>query len=254
MIGIFSEVYLVDGTIIRKAPRSGSEEDLQPIIREATIYNLLNDHPHIAQCTSRGRMDYIDIKYYPHGDLSSFCQKNEVTPELRSKWFQQLLEAVAVIHSYDIIHSDLALRQFFVDDGLNIRLGDFNSSQYPGHPALGYEKTTHCLPRDYELPNTILSDTFALGSTLYELLTGKAPYTDLYPVEPEDIVRSSDPDVIRARFQRQQLADLEVEQRYKNHEFPDVSHLFRGDIILGFWNGRITSVEEALALYTHTPY
>lgn len=116
MIGILSEVYLVDSTIIRKAPRSGSEEDLQPIIREATIYNLLNDHPRIAQCTSRGRMDYIDIKYYPHGDLSSFCQKNEVTPELRSKWFQQLLEAVAVIHSYDIIHSDLALRQFFVDD------------------------------------------------------------------------------------------------------------------------------------------
>ncbi|KAJ5521634.1 kinase-like protein [Penicillium freii] len=240
MIGILSEVYLVDSTIIRKAPPSGSEEDLQPIIREATIYNLLNDHPRIAQCTSRGRISYIDIKYYPHGDLSSFCQKNEVTPELRSKWFQQLLEAVAVIHSYDVIHSDLALRQFFSFSLMiisNIRLGDFNSSQYPGHPALGYEKTTHCLPRDYELPNTIFSDIFALGSTLYELLTSKAPYRDLYPVEPEDIVRSSDPDVIRARFQRQQLADLEVEQRYKNHAFPDVSHLFRGDIILGFGMG-----------------
>ncbi|PWY76075.1 kinase-like protein [Aspergillus sclerotioniger CBS 115572] len=254
MIGIFAEVYLVDGTIIRKAPRSGSEEDLQPIIREATIYNLLDDHPRIAQCTSRGRMDYIDIKYYSHGDLASFCQTNEVTPELKSKLFQQLIEAVAVIHSYDIIHSDLALRQFFVDNDFNIRLGDFNSSQYPGHPALGYEKATHCLPRDYELPNTVLSDLFALGSTLYELLTGKPPYSNLYPVESEDTVRSGDPDVIRARFQREHLANLEVEQRYKNHEFPDVCHLFRGDIILGLWNGKITSAAEAVTLSTHSPY
>ena len=81
----------MDGTIIKKAPRSESEENLQPIIREATIYNLLNDHLRIAQRTSRGRMDYIDIKYYSHGDILSFCQRNEVTPELKSKWFQQLI-------------------------------------------------------------------------------------------------------------------------------------------------------------------
>lgn len=59
---------------------------------------------------------------------------------------------------------------------------------------------THCLPRDYELPHTILSHLFALGSPLHELLTGKASYSDLYPAEPEDIVRSSDLDVIRAKF------------------------------------------------------
>ncbi|KAL2866154.1 uncharacterized protein BJX67DRAFT_372804 [Aspergillus lucknowensis] len=40
---------------------------------------------------------------------------------------------------------------------------------YPGHPALGYEKASYCLPRDYKIPNTILSDIFALGSILYKL-------------------------------------------------------------------------------------
>ena len=154
---------------------------------------------------------------------------------------------MAVIHSYDIIHSDLALRQFFVDDDFNVRLGDFNSSQYSGHPALGYEKATNYLPRDYELPNTLLSDSFASGFTISALLTGKPPYSNLYPVESGDTAQPSDPDVIRARFQREQLANFE--QRYKNHEYPDVSHLFRGDIILGLWNGTITSAAEALTSY-----
>lgn len=165
-IGIFAEVYLLDGKTIRKALRSKKEEDTQPIVREATIYKTLGDHPRIARCISQGRMDYVDIEYYSHGDLAKFRQEREISPELQKKWFQQMIEAIVAIHHFDIIHSDLALRQFFIDDDYNLRLGDFNSSQYPGHPALGYEKATHCLPRDYELPNTALSDLFALGSNL----------------------------------------------------------------------------------------
>ncbi|RAK99761.1 uncharacterized protein BO80DRAFT_456184 [Aspergillus ibericus CBS 121593] len=173
-IGIFAEVYLVDGKIISKAPRSGREEDIQPVVREANIYTILGNHPRIAECLSPGRQDY-----------------------------------------------------FFVDDDFNVRLGDFNSSQYPGHPALGYEKASHCLPRDYEMPNTILSDIFALGSTLYEFTTG-------------------DPAVIRARIQRQHHADAEVEARYGKRQFPDVSHAFGGDVILGCWKGDFTTAEQAL--------
>ena len=242
VIGIFAEVILLDGKIIRKIPRSQSEENVQPIIREATIYDIVGVHPRIAECMSRGRADYVDVKYYPYGDLASYCKQNRITPELQSKWFQQILEAIAVIHSHGVIHSDLALRQFFVDENLDLRLGDFNSSQYPGHPALGYEEATHCLPRDYELPNTEASDLFALGSTLYELVAGKAPYSELNPVGPD----SNDPDVIKARILRQHQIDFEIELRYKNHNFPDVSDVFRGDIILGCWRGDFSDAKDAL--------
>lgn len=237
----FAEVYLVDGKTIRKAPPSHSEDDMESIIRETTIYNMMDDHPRTAQCTSRGRTDFVDVKYYPKGDLSEFCQKNEVSAELQSKWFRQVIEAVEVIHRYGVIHSDLALRQFFVDDELNIRLGDFNSSQYPEHPALGHVKATHCLPRDYAQPNTILSDLFALGSPLFELDTGKAPYAELYPAEFQDVAPSDTQIITRA--QQRRAADAEVEKRFQNLQFPDVSHIFRGDVILGCWTGRFTSAE-----------
>ncbi|PTU24855.1 hypothetical protein P175DRAFT_0429319, partial [Aspergillus ochraceoroseus IBT 24754] len=236
-IGIFAEVYLVDKKIIRKAPRSGSEEHIRPIVREADIYAILGNHPRIAQCISLRRQDYVDVQYYPLGDLADYRQTNAIAPDLQSRWFQQIIEAVTFIHSHDIIHSDLALRQFFIDSDLNVRLGDFNSSQYPGHPALGYEKASHCLPRDYDMPNTVMSDLFALDSTLYELVTGVIPYHELYPVEPEEIVRSSDHTIIRARIQRQHQADCEIEARYREQRFPDVSQTFGGDVILGCWKG-----------------
>ncbi|PLB55806.1 kinase-like protein [Aspergillus steynii IBT 23096] len=251
MIGIFAEVYLVDGEIIRKAPRSHSKEDAEPILREATIYSLIGGHPRIARCLSLGHPDYVDIKYYRHGDLVTYCRENKVSPDLQARWFQQIIEAVIVIHKHGIIHSDLALRQFFVDDDLNIRLGDFNSSQYPGHPALGYEKASHCLPRDYELPNTVTSDLFALGSTLHELVAGSPPYQELYPIETQDVVQSSDHAVIRARVQRQHLADCEVEERFRNQLFPDVSGLRGSDVILGCWRGHFSSAEEALSQYLY---
>lgn len=246
IIGIFAEVYLLDGKTIRKVPRSESDDDRQPILREAMIYDIIGAHPRIAECLSRGSDDvkYIDIRYYPHSDLATYCQKHGTTPTLRSKWFQQILEAIVVIHSFHVIHSDLALRQFLVDDNLNLRLGDFNSSQCPGHPALGYEKASHCLPRDYELPNTEASDIFALGSTLYELVVGRAPYSEL------NVAESDDPDSIKAQIRRQYaVVDFEIEERYKKLQFPDVRDVPLGDIILGCWKGQFASAKEVLDVY-----
>lgn len=245
-VGVFAEVYLVDNEIIRKMPCSESQDDRLPIVQEARVYTILGVHPRIAEL--KGRVDYVDIRYYPHGDLAHYCQRNYVDPELQSIRFLQILEAVVFVHSRHVIHSDLSLRQFFIDDDLNLRLGDFNASQYPGSAALGYEKTSHCLPRDYEQPNTEASDIFALGSTLYELVAGKAPYSELSGP------KSDDPELMKAQIQRQPQVDYEIESRYKNGIFPDVSGLFGGDVILGCWRGEFTHAKGALDFYLNEQY
>lgn len=163
------------------------------------VYSNIGKHPRIAECLSLGRTDFVDTRYYPNGDLAAFVfNRNNLDRDLQRKWFRQIIEAVNLIHAHDIIHSDLALRQFFLDDNLNARLGDFNSAQCPGHLALGYEKASHCLPRDYEAPNFVASDLFALGSTLYELSAGKAPYCELYRTDPQNRAHAGDHSVILA--------------------------------------------------------
>ncbi|CAG8134360.1 unnamed protein product [Penicillium nalgiovense] len=126
-IGTCTEVYLVDDHIIRKIPRRQSEEDRQPILRKALVYDTLGN-------------------------------------------------PLVFIHGRGDIHSELALRQFSIDDNFDLQLGDPNSSWCPSYVAFGYEKASHCLPRYYGLPNSEASDVFALGSTLYKLVTSEALY------------------------------------------------------------------------------
>lgn len=248
VIGIFAKVHLLDRKIVRKVPRSNSQEDMTPIQREAAIYKALGEHPRIAQCLSFGETHYVDLQYYPNGDLTSYLHENKsaAKPSQKTKWFEQIIQGVSFIHERGVIHSDLALRQFFVDENLNVRLADFNASQYLDQMALGYEKATHCLPRDCEEPNTIRSDLFALGSTLYELSAGKIPYSNMYPVESDAVRRSNDHAIIMARIQRKQQADSKVEALYTQRIFPDVSGLFGGDIITRCWKGEFPSAKAVL--------
>lgn len=248
-ISAFSRVYLVDKTTIHKERFSDDEEDALPITQEAATYEILGSHPRIAEYLSHGRTDIVEVKYYPQGDLRAYRNKHELSPELQAKWFQQILEAVIEIHEHHIIHADLALKQFFIDDDFNIRLGDFGASAYPGHPALGCEKASHFLPREYEAPCSVETDLFAPGSTLYELVAGCELYEDLYPVEPEEVIRSYDPAVIHARQYRRVLAEREISNRFKRKDFPGTSQRFGAEIILGYWTGKISSASEALDLY-----
>ncbi|PGG96455.1 serine/threonine protein kinase [Helicocarpus griseus UAMH5409] len=192
---VWTDVYLVNGTVVRKEPNNEGDTHTEAILREATIYSMLGEHPRIAECISAGS-DFIEIKYYPNGDLRSYAKENQdsITPDLLKKWFQQIVEAIVEIHEYEVIHSDLALKQFLLDDNLDARLCDFGASQYPGHIALGNEgEPAYFLPRDWDAPNSVRSGMFALGSTLYELVANKSPFSELYTDEPLEVRTTRDP-------------------------------------------------------------
>lgn len=162
---------------------------------------------------------------------------------------REIIEAANYINVHSVIQSDMALRQYFVDDDLNTRLGNFNYSQYTGHPVLGFEKASYCWLRDYEELVAVMSDLFALGSALYELIAGMNPYNELCPIESEAVMRSNDPAVIMARIERRRQADSKIEVLYTQQVFPAVSCVFGGDFIMWCWKGEFSSAKEALLRY-----
>jgi serine/threonine protein kinase len=235
-VGIFSIVHRLSDTVVRKVPSPSNNGDFpgncEAIRSEARIYNLLGTHPRIAECLSKGQTeDFVDLYYYANGTLLDYIKKNgEDTLNVRQRrwqWGRQIIEAIVLIHKHNVIHSDLALRQYLLDDHLDARLSDFGASAFPGHNAFGFENTSHCLPRDFNQPNTVQSDLFALGSTLYELGTGKDPYWD--------------------------ICDDEIIERYTQGVFPDVSSIFCGEIILQCWKTDFASAQQVLLSYQASP-
>jgi serine/threonine protein kinase len=139
-----------------------------------------------------------------------------------------MIESVVYIHSKGVRHSDLRLEQWLVDLNFNVRLSDFNAAGFDdqpdlgmkGRPAQGLEVASHCLPRDLEADNTVISDLFALGSTLYELLTREVPFEG--------------------------QSDEFMELSFREGNFPSTEGLLLGEVIMGCWKQIFSSAEEVL--------
>lgn len=96
----------------------------------------------------------------------------------------EMIKIIVYIHSKGLWLSDLRLDQWLVDADLNARLSDLTALGFDGQPDLvmagklaqGMEAASHCLRLDPQANDTVTSDLFTLGSTLYELLAGRTSY------------------------------------------------------------------------------
>jgi len=91
--------------------------------------------------------------------------------------FKQIIAAVKHIHSNDIIHRDLSLRNIFLDDELNVKIGDFGLSKRSADDCLydaadSYGNLVYMAPEEIEdYRCSKKSDIYSLGIIYFELLT-----------------------------------------------------------------------------------
>lgn len=185
-VGQFSIVRKINNKIIRKEPKDKTDPaNLHALKIEEQIYIHLGRHERIARYIDC-HGDHLDLYHEKNGDLQLYLAKHKTTEKYRCRVARQAIEAVQYIHHRDVIHADLAAKQFLVDKALNVRLSDFGGSSLHGSEAMVRETVTHFLPRDIDAPCTVQSDIFALGSTLYEIFVGKLPYQG---IDEEEISR-----------------------------------------------------------------
>ncbi|KAE8161285.1 kinase-like protein [Aspergillus tamarii] len=178
-IGQFTAVHRLNRSTVRKIPSDKSDiYDTRAVAIEAQVYRHLGRHKRIARCLQCSE-SHIDLRYEVNGDLESYLRSRCPSDGFRHRMARQAIEAVIFIHNKGVIHSDLCARQFLVDKRCNARLSDFGGSSLHGSDAIIMENATHFLPRDEDAPNTVQSDIFALGSTIYEILVGHRPYEGL---------------------------------------------------------------------------
>ena len=175
-VGLSSIVYRLDAVL--KTPKD--DDDLKLAVeREKLAYlRLGKQHPGILRFFGTYENSLI-LQHASNGTVRQFLYKKSQTPlQQRLRWIEQASDAVAFIHSKGVIHGDISCNNILLDEGLNALLGDFAGSPIDGSkPLVGYE-ASHEMPNSGLQPST-MSDIFALGSTIYEAMTGSKPYKDM---------------------------------------------------------------------------
>lgn len=172
-----------------------SEEKKQLLVTEVSLLRDLR-HPHIVRYFDRivckqTKQLYILIEYCPGGDLATViktCVRNNTFVEERFVWrvLYQLISALQTCHSWVsstvILHRDIKPANVFLDNGGNVKLGDFGLACKLDADQPGCLETMVGTPF-YMSPEVLKgemydskSDVWSLGCLVYELCARKPPF------------------------------------------------------------------------------
>jgi serine/threonine-protein kinase len=166
-------------------------------------------HPHIARLLDAGissdGQPYLALEYVEGEPITEWCRNRDLSLDARLRLFLQTCDAVSHAHANLIVHRDLKPSNILVTPQEEVRLLDFGIAKLLDTVEMSPEQTGTGL-RVFTLhyaapeqirgePITTMTDVYALGVVLYELLTGRRPYelkrrTD---AEWEEAILGADP-------------------------------------------------------------
>jgi serine/threonine protein kinase len=196
------------------------QESTKLLEREKKIYRHLRKHSTILRCLEISDAG-LEFPYVKNGNLRTFLRNDtSKPPQLKLGWIKTALVAFDQIHSQGVIQGDVSARNFLVADDLCIVLSDFSGSKIGDEESLVRPETRYEKQGEEPIRISRATDIFAIGSLMYEIVTGKPPYDG--------------------------LEDDDVEKLFKRAEFPSTTDVHLGGIIRACWTGEYETAKQIL--------
>ena len=166
---------------------ASSAEFTQRFQQEARIIARL-EHAHILPVFDYGESDgvaYFVMRYLDAGTLKDKMEAGPLPLREIDRYFTQLADALSYAHSQGVIHRDLKPSNALIDPQGNLFLTDFGIAKLlqSASPRLTQTDAIMGTPA-YISPEQAQSsavdqrsDIYSLGIILYEMVTGRVPYT-----------------------------------------------------------------------------
>ena len=161
-----------------------TERQRQKLITEIKIHKSCH-HAHVVAFEHNfedSENVYILLELCQNQTLNELHMRRKILTEIEVQcYIIQLVKALQYLHSHRIIHRDLKLGNLFLNDKMQLKVGDFGLATKLDYD--GERKKTICGTPNYIAPEVINSsghsyevDIWAIGIILYTLLVGKPPF------------------------------------------------------------------------------
>ncbi|KAI9173086.1 Suppressor of Sensor Kinase (SLN1) [Blastocladiella emersonii ATCC 22665] len=165
----------------------------QMVADEMQVMEQLS-HPNVVQYygieVHRDKV-YLFMEYVPNGTLSSIVDVGGLDERIIQRVTYQILLGLQYLHSKRIVHRDIKPDNILLDQNGNIKLVDFGAAKMLSNQktmAAGQSAMSLIGTPNYLAPEVIIGspggrigcqDIWSLGCVLYELYTGRAPWSHL---------------------------------------------------------------------------
>ncbi len=172
-------------------PESTTNEVLRRFQQEREILASL-EHPNIARILDGGEtadgLPYLVMEYVDGKPIDVYCDEKRLNVRERLVLFDAVCSAVRYAHTKQIVHRDLKPSNVLVTATGEAKLLDFGIAKllasHEGMTLLRTRSDLRLMTPEYASPEqvrgekvTTLSDIYSPGVLLYELLTGRRPYS-----------------------------------------------------------------------------
>ncbi|KAI3384445.1 hypothetical protein SNEBB_001280 [Seison nebaliae] len=174
---------IVAGKVVSKAHLEKQTQH-DKILQEIEIHKCLN-HDHIVKfysCFEDRANLYLILELCSKRSLMEMHKRRRKITEYETRYFLlQLISGIQYLHNERIIHRDLKLGNIFINDEMNLKIGDFGLATLM--QSRSKKKKTLCGTPNYIAPEVLTksghgfeADIWSLGCIMYVLLIGKPPF------------------------------------------------------------------------------
>ena len=148
-------------------------------------------HPHVVGVLDQGIADnlaYLVMEYVPGRTLRGLLdERGSLSPRLALALMDAVVEGLAAAHDAGLVHRDVKPENVLLADNGRIKIADFGLAR-----AVSTSTNTGTLVGTvaYLAPELVTgggaderSDVYSAGIMLYEMLTGRQPYTGDVPIQ-----------------------------------------------------------------------
>ena len=186
-----------------KAGAGAQPDDLNRFEAEARAVAAI-DHPNIVKIFEIGERDglpYFSLEFLEGGSLAERIAGKPQPTDDAAQIVETLARAMSVAHRRGIVHRDIKPANVLIAGDGTPKIADFGLVKRleadSGQTGTGWilGSPSYMAPEQTTGAEKVgpAADQYALGATLYEMLTGRPPFRGLSIIDTLDLIRATEP-------------------------------------------------------------